>query len=68
MRAWADGRLSAPALTSAMLGSWSRSPRLAALLPIRERVLGADHPDTLTTRHNLAYWTGEAEGMEPDSG
>ncbi|MFD0480962.1 tetratricopeptide repeat protein [Nonomuraea thailandensis] len=43
-------------------------PRLAALLPIRERVLGADHPDTLTTRHNLAYWTGEAEGMEPDSG
>ncbi|MEU8364955.1 tetratricopeptide repeat protein, partial [Nonomuraea sp. NPDC048882] len=32
----------------------------AALLPIRERVLGAEHPDTLITRHNLAYWTGEA--------
>ena len=34
--------------------------QLAALLPIRERVLGPEHPDTLTTRHNLAYWTGEA--------
>jgi Tetratricopeptide repeat len=22
-------------------------------------VLGADHPDTLTTRHNIAFWTGE---------
>jgi hypothetical protein len=26
----------------------------AALLPIRERVLGAEHPYTLTTRWNLA--------------
>ncbi len=25
-----------------------------------ERVLGAEHPDTLTTRANLAYWTGQA--------
>ncbi|WP_449066838.1 tetratricopeptide repeat protein, partial [Planomonospora algeriensis] len=33
---------------------------LAELLPVRERVLGAEHPDTLTTRHNLARWTGEA--------
>ncbi|MGC4888903.1 tetratricopeptide repeat protein [Micromonospora sp. DT227] len=24
------------------------------------RVLGPDHGDTLTTRHNLAYWRGEA--------
>ena len=24
------------------------------------RVLGPDHPDTLTTRNNLAYWRGEA--------
>ena len=32
----------------------------AALLPIRERVLGAEHPDTLTARANLARWTGEA--------
>ena len=26
----------------------------------RLRVLGPDHPDTLNTRHNLAYWRGEA--------
>ena len=32
--------------------------QLAALLPIRERVLGPEHPDTLGTRHNVAYWTG----------
>ena len=30
------------------------------LLPVRERVSGAEHPDTLTTRHHLARWTGEA--------
>ena len=34
--------------------------QFAALLPVRERVLGAEHPDTLATRSNLAYWTGEA--------
>ncbi len=33
----------------------------AALLPIRERVLGPDHRDTLAARDNLAYWTGEAD-------
>jgi hypothetical protein len=32
----------------------------AALLPVQERVLGAEHPDTLTTRANLARWTGQA--------
>ena len=32
----------------------------AALLPVEERVLGAEHPDTLTTRGNLARWTGDA--------
>ena len=32
----------------------------AGMLPIRERVLGAEHPDTLTTRANLATWTGRA--------
>jgi hypothetical protein len=26
------------------------------LLPDQERVLGPDHPDTLTTRGNIAYW------------
>jgi len=30
------------------------------LLPILERVLGPEHPDTLTTRNNLAYWRGRA--------
>ncbi|MEV7395297.1 tetratricopeptide repeat protein, partial [Streptomyces sp. NPDC091215] len=32
----------------------------AELLDDRLRVLGPDHPDTLTTRNNLAYWRGEA--------
>jgi hypothetical protein len=35
--------------------------QFAALLPIRERVLGPEHPDTLTTRASLAYWTGQAD-------
>ena len=30
------------------------------LLPDRERVLGADHPDTLTTRNNIAGLTGQS--------
>jgi hypothetical protein len=33
---------------------------LAAPLPDRERVLGPDHPATLTTRASLARWTWEA--------
>jgi hypothetical protein len=32
----------------------------AALLPVRERVLGPEHPGTLTARHELATWTGQA--------
>jgi hypothetical protein len=32
-----------------------------AVLPIRERVHGPDHPDTLAARASLAYyWTGQA--------
>ena len=27
-------------------------------LPLRRRMQGADHPDTLTTRGNIAFWTG----------
>ena len=27
---------------------------------MRERVLGAEHPDALATQHQLARWTGEA--------
>jgi hypothetical protein len=34
--------------------------QLTALVPVCERVLGAEHPATLTARNNLAYWTGEA--------
>jgi len=34
--------------------------QFAALLPVRERVSGPEHPDTLTARHNLASWTGQA--------
>jgi hypothetical protein len=33
----------------------------AALLPVRERVLGAEDPDTLATRFHLAHWTRKAE-------
>ena len=29
----------------------------AALLPVRERVLGVEHLGTLTARANLAHWT-----------
>ena len=32
----------------------------AALLPVRERVIGPDHPATLRTRHDLAHLTGQA--------
>ena len=32
---------------------------MAALLPDRERVSGAEHPDTLTVRQSLARWSGE---------
>ena len=32
----------------------------AALLAVNERVLGPEHPDTLATRGDLAYWSGEA--------
>jgi tRNA(Ile)-lysidine synthase len=31
------------------------------LLPILERVLGAEHPDTIAARDNLAYWSGRAD-------
>lgn len=30
------------------------------LLLVRERILGAEHPDTLTVRCNFAFWTGLA--------
>ncbi|SNT64695.1 hypothetical protein SAMN05216276_11311, partial [Streptosporangium subroseum] len=33
----------------------------AALVPVRERVSGSEHPDTLRARANLAYWSGQAK-------
>ncbi len=43
-------------------GSASEAGRVAEAIPLHEqtltaseRVLGPDHPDTLTSRHNLAY-------------
>ncbi|MDG4809335.1 hypothetical protein O7634_21530 [Micromonospora sp. WMMD1120] len=45
--AWLLGRA-----TSRPRGSGSRA-QFAALLPVRERVLGADHPDTADTRREL---------------
>jgi hypothetical protein len=35
------------------------------LLEDQARLLGPDHPDTLTTRNNLAYWQ---EKLNPDHG
>jgi hypothetical protein len=34
---------------------------LAQLLPVRERVSGPEHPDTLLARANLDRWTEKAE-------
>lgn len=50
------------------LASWTgeaRAPprprdQYAALLPVIERVSGAEHPDSLAARGNLASWTGRA--------
>jgi Tetratricopeptide repeat len=41
--------------------------QFAALLPVRERVQGPEHPDTLATRRNLAYRTAEAGNSASDA-
>jgi hypothetical protein len=38
---------------------WARDQYIA-LLPIRERILGSENRHTLTSRHNLASFTGDA--------
>jgi hypothetical protein len=50
-----------------MVGSWGEAgnaaaarDQFAALLPIEEQILGPEHPGTLTTRDNLANYTGVA--------
>jgi hypothetical protein len=40
----------------------------AALLPVRERVLGPEHPATLAVRSNLAGWTGGGRRPQPPPG
>ena len=35
--------------------------QFAAVLALCVRILGADHPDTQTTRADLAYWTEQAD-------
>ena len=37
---------------------------VTALLPVRERVSGAEHPDTLTVRANLTHWARLAHNPE----
>ena len=39
--------------------------QFAALLPVIERIFGAEHPDTLSTRASLAYWTRQAGRDKP---
>ena len=57
-----------PRLLDRVCGGCGRGPGpVQALLPVMERVLGAEHPETLTTRHNLARWTGQG-GMRPGPG
>jgi len=42
-------------------GSYAAARNLQRrVLDARERLLGPEHPDTLTARHQLAFWTGEA--------
>ncbi|MGW2896731.1 hypothetical protein ACWDAO_19440 [Streptomyces sp. NPDC001212] len=41
-----------------------RSAAFAELLPVRERVLGAERPSTLTTRNELARWRGQLTPAE----
>jgi hypothetical protein len=41
--------------------------QFAALLPIRERILGPEHPDTLAARTKLGYWSEKTEEAAPDA-
>ena len=60
-----DARLAAPlaragGIERALADPATARDLFAELLPVRERVSGPDHPDTLIDRSNLARWTGEA--------
>ena len=39
--------------------------QFAALLPIRDRVLGPGHPETLATGSSLAFWTDAGDHSQP---
>ena len=39
----------------------------SATLPVTERVLGPEHPDTLAARANLAYWTEKVQDASDSS-
>src|SRR6266581_757178 len=43
-------------------------PLLDRALRVARAQLGPDHPDTLTTRGNLAYWLGEAGQVQQAAG
>ena len=45
-----------------------RSRCIERTLADRERVLGADHPDTLTSRNNLAGARRQLHGQSPAGG
>ncbi len=52
-------RLRSPALGMLTCRSAARD-QFATLVPVIERVSGAEHPSTLTARANLAGWTQQA--------
>ena len=56
-RPWLPGQAS-PAGPGGRGLSRSRD-QLATLLPVRERVLGVEHPDTLAVRHSHAHRAGK---------
>jgi hypothetical protein len=35
-----------------------------AALPVRQKVFGAEHPETLNAHASLASWTGQADPRE----
>ena len=62
-----------PDIAAGMLSEGSRPgidghQTRTALLPIQERVLRPEHPDTLSTRDNLVRWTEGAKTAGPGAG
>ena len=41
------------------------SAKVMVFQPVRERVSGPEHPDTLIARANLAHWSRQAGDAEP---